>query len=176
MSDMTMWTMTLAQEAGSEVLGAPSGGGAPTGGGVEGVEGTPGEAVPGGAPSGTQQAPGGMKMMLPLLFGLMIFMVVTSMLSGRKEKKKRAELMSNLKRRDKVQTIGGIIGTIAEIKSDEVVLKVDHGSQTRIRFARSAIQQVLHSAAGTDDGSALGEDIEELELENPTLEQEAMRV
>lgn len=165
MSDVQVMFATLAQGGGSEVLGAPSGGAAGPA--------TTGEGAPAGAaPGTTPAAPGGFQMMLPLLFGLMIFMVVTSMMSGRKEKKKRAELMAGLKRRDKVQTIGGVIGTIAEIKSDEVVLKVDHGSNTRIRFARSAIQQVLHSAegGGSDDG------IEEVSLENPTLEEEAMRV
>lgn len=166
MSDVQVMFATLAQSGGSEVLGAPSGGAA---GPATTGEGAPAGAAPGGpAPA----SPSGLGMMLPLLFGLMIFMVVTSMMSGRKEKKKRAELMAGLKRRDKVQTIGGVIGTIAEIKSDEVVLKVDHGSNTRIRFARSAIQQVLHSAegGGSDDG------IEEVSLENPTLEEEAMRV
>lgn len=169
MSDLKMVSLTLAQNGGSEVLGAPGDGGGPAGGAVEGADGAPGGAAPGGAPAG-----GGFQMMLPLLFGLMIVMVVTSMMSGRKEKKKRAALMSNLKRRDKVQTIGGVIGTIAEISNDEVVLKVDHGSQTRIRFSRSAIQQVLQSSSGGDDGSGGG--IDEVALENPTLEEEAMRV
>ena len=136
MSESTLLTAVLAQAEGSEVLGAPSGGGAPAGTPVEGADGAA------GAPAGPPAGGSGFQMMLPLLFGLMIFMVVTSMMSGRKEKKKRAELMAGLKRRDKVQTIGGVIGTIAEIKSDEVVLKVDHGSNTRIRFARSAIPQV----------------------------------
>ena len=46
---------------------------------------------------------------------------------------------------DTVQTIGGVIGSIVEVKNDSVVLKVDESSNTRITFSRSAIQQVLNS-------------------------------
>ncbi len=166
------WMLTLAQAGGSEVLGAPSGGGGASAPGA--AESAPGGAAPPG-PGGGQAQPGGFTMLLPLLFGLMIFMVITSMMSGRKEKKKRAEMMSSLKRRDKVQTIGGVIGTIAEIKADEVVLKVDHGSNTRIRFARSAIQQVLSSAPGASGEPDDGE-IDEVSLENPSLVDEPARV
>lgn len=162
MIDTTQMMLVLAQDGASEVLGAP--GGAATGEAAQGAPaggGAPGTAAPNGM--------GGLGMMMPLLIGLMIFMVVTSMMSGKKEKKKRAELMNSLKRRDKVQTIGGVIGTIAEIKNDEVVLKVDHGSNTRIRFARSAIQQVLDSAPGVGD-------VDEVPLENEVYEDEPVRV
>jgi preprotein translocase subunit YajC len=103
-------------------------------------------ATPGG--NGTTAAPGsapaqGMQMMLwlPLLL-MLVFMVGMSMWSGRKEKKKREELMSAIKRGDKVQTYGGIIGTVHEDTGDEIVLRVEEG---RIRFAKSSIQNVLQS-------------------------------
>ncbi len=44
-----------------------------------------------------------------------------------------------------MQTVGGVIGAIVEIKPDFVVLKVDESSNTRITFARSSVQQVLSS-------------------------------
>jgi preprotein translocase subunit YajC len=49
-------------------------------------------------------------------------------LGGRKEKKKRAALMASLKKHDKVQTVGGIIGTVVELTAEEVVLRVDETS------------------------------------------------
>lgn len=160
--------LMLAQSDGSEVLGAPSGA-APAPGGESGAAGTaaPGQAAP---PAG--QAPANpLGMMLPLVFGLIIFMMITSMLSGRKEKKKRASMLEALKKRDRVQTYGGIIGTVVEMKDDELVLKVDEGSNTRIRFARSAIQQVIKSARGPAE-SASDEGVEEIELENERYEDE----
>jgi preprotein translocase subunit YajC len=52
-------------------------------------------------------------------------------------------MVSAIKKHDRVQTIGGVIGSVVEIKPDYVVLKVDESSNTRITFARSAVQQVL---------------------------------
>lgn len=168
-----MAMLMLAQGGGSEVLGAPSGSApaGPAGGGGE--SGAAGTAAPGqgGPPAGTAPAsPFGM--MLPLVFGLIIFMMITSMMSGRKEKKKRASMLEALKKRDRVQTYGGIIGTVVEMKDDELVLKVDESSNTRIRFSRSAIQQVLKSARGPA-GSGMADGVEEVELENERYEDEA---
>ncbi len=70
---------------------------------------------------------------------LFYFIVLRPQLRAQKEKqRKHDELMAGLKKNDKVVTIGGIIGTVAEVTSDRVTLKVDDG--TRIRFTRSSIQ------------------------------------
>lgn len=83
-----------------------------------------------------------------LILGLMAFMLVMSSMGQRKEKKKRAALLNSLGKHDRVQTAGGVIGTISEIRGDEVVIKVDESTNTKIRFARSAVQQVLKQAGG----------------------------
>ncbi len=80
-----------------------------------------------------------------IAFALLAMVIVTSM-SGRKEKKRRAQLLSSIKKYDRVQTLGGIIGTILELGESEVVLRVDEATDTRIRFARSAIQGVVKEA------------------------------
>jgi preprotein translocase subunit YajC len=61
----------------------------------------------------------------------------------RREQAARDKMLSELKQHDRVATIGGIIGTVANISSDgqEVTLKVD--DNTRIKFVRSSIQRVL---------------------------------
>jgi len=159
--------LVLMQAEGSEVLGAPAGGGgaAPAGGESTGQPGGAGQAAPGGQPQGG--SPFGL--LLPLVFGLIIFMMITQLFGGRKEKKKREAMLSSMKKGDRVQTYGGIIGRIVELKTDELVLKVDEGSNTRIRFSRGAVQQVLKSARGGsgDDG------VEEVELENERYDEEA---
>ena len=65
------------------------------------------------------------------------------MLPQRREKKKRAEMLGALKKGDKIQTIGGIVGSVVEVREDEVVLKVDEANNVRMRFARPAIQVIL---------------------------------
>ena len=77
-----------------------------------------------------------------VLLGFVLLWVF--MLSGqRKEKKKRAAMLDTLKKGDRIQTVGGILGSVIEIRDNEVLVKVDENANTRLRFARSAIQNVL---------------------------------
>ncbi|MCH7602031.1 MAG: preprotein translocase subunit YajC [Planctomycetes bacterium] len=82
---------------------------------------------------------------LLLLFVVFLVFIVFSMMGQRRDKKKRVSMLNAIKKHDKVQTIGGVLGAVVEIKPDTVVLKVDESSNTRITFARSSIQQVLTS-------------------------------
>lgn len=91
------------------------------------------------APAGTPGGSGFMIMMMVLLGAMILF----SVMSGRREKKKRADLLGSIKKHDKVLTIGGVMGTVVEMKDDAVVLKVDETSNTRITFSKSAISQVI---------------------------------
>ncbi|HHN78824.1 MAG TPA: preprotein translocase subunit YajC, partial [Phycisphaerales bacterium] len=84
---------------------------------------------------------------------------------------KRAEMLAAIKKRDKVQTAGGIIGTVVETKGDEIVIKTEG---TKMRFSRAAIQQVLKSARGPGDDR--GDGIEEMELENESYDDSAETV
>ena len=53
--------------------------------------------------------------------------------------KKRNEMLEKLKKGDKVMTIGGLYGTIADINEKKVKLSVADG--VRLEFARSAISE-----------------------------------
>lgn len=74
-------------------------------------------------------------MLLPLML-VMVFMLFRG---PRKQKQQRKQLVQSLKKNDRVQTIGGIIGTIVDIKGDEITLKVDESSNTKIKIVSSAI-------------------------------------
>ena len=52
-------------------------------------------------------------------------------------------MVQSLEKNDKVRTIGGIIGTVVDIKDDEITLKVDESSNTKIKIAPSAIGKNL---------------------------------
>ncbi len=93
-----------------------------------------------------------------ILLAMIVFMIMMTVMGNRREKKKRNEMLSTLRKHDKVQTIGGVIGSIIEIKPEQVVLKVDESSNTRITFARSAIQQVIKSSSAKDSGQRSEED------------------
>ncbi|OYW17930.1 MAG: preprotein translocase subunit YajC, partial [Planctomycetales bacterium 12-60-4] len=68
--------------------------------------------------------------MLPfvLIFALLFPIVIWPQ---RKEQQKREALMNSLKKNDRVVTIGGMIGSIANISADgkEITLKVDDNTR-----------------------------------------------
>jgi preprotein translocase subunit YajC len=73
--------------------------------------------------------------------------------SKRTQDKKRTDMLSALKRGDRVQTIGGILGTVVEARDTDVLLKVDESSNTKIRFSRSAIHRVLEEEKAAETKS-----------------------
>lgn len=107
--------------------------------------------TPATTPAGQPPAPGigGLGQFMPIFLVMMVLLFLLPMLTNRKEKKKRDAMMSALKRGDKVLTIGGILGTIDQIKDDEIILKVDPNSNSKIAFTRSAIQQVVSASQGS---------------------------
>jgi preprotein translocase subunit YajC len=67
----------------------------------------------------------------------------------RKQEAKRKEMLSNLKKGDKIVSIGGIIGTVIEAKPEEITVKVDETNNVRMKFARWAIRGVGEDAKTT---------------------------
>ena len=84
-----------------------------------------------------------------ILMLLLVGMIVFSFFGGRKQKKKRAAMLGALKKHDQVLTRGGVYGSVIEIKTDRVVLKVDESSNTRITVHRDSIEQVTTESADT---------------------------
>ena len=73
-----------------------------------------------------------------LIFVVFYFMLIRPQ---RKKDKQVKEMLNNLKKGDRICTIGGIYGTIAALKEDTVTLKV--GSQENVVvFARWAVRSV----------------------------------
>jgi preprotein translocase subunit YajC len=132
MFDLDVFNLTLAQDGAAGVPGTEAAPGAPANG-----------AAPGGTGGGAGRGSAFGPEFLILMLGLLVVMIVMSMTGQRRERKKRNAMLSSIKKHDKVQTVGGVIGSIVEIKPDFVVLKVDESSNTRITFARSSIQQVI---------------------------------
>lgn len=95
-----------------------------------------------------------LRMMVPMLviFALFYFMLI------RPQKKKEQELrekVGNLKENDRVVTIGGIYGVVTNVKRDaeQVTIRVDETTGTKLRMSMSAISRVL-SAEDSESGGA----------------------
>ncbi|HUX49881.1 MAG TPA: preprotein translocase subunit YajC [Spirochaetia bacterium] len=102
-----------------------------------------------GAPGGTgAQAASGTGQLVTTIITFGLVFVIFYFLIIRPQNKKQKEtkrMLSALKKGDRVVTAGGIRGTIATIKEDIVILKVD--GNTKIEFNRSAISNVLQQKA-----------------------------
>lgn len=108
-------------------------------------------------PNAAPAAPPGSEfvMYLPLVAIAVIFYFLL-IRPQKREQAAREAMIKALKKNDKVVTIGGIIGTVANISSDgqEVTLKVD--DNTRIRMTRTSIQRVLSAEDGADTSTEAG--------------------
>lgn len=80
--------------------------------------------------------------MLPIILIFVVFYFL--LLRGpRKKQQKQKKMVQSLKKNDRVRTIGGIIGTIVDVRDDEVTLKVDESNNTKIKISSSAIGRNL---------------------------------
>ena len=77
---------------------------------------------------------------LPVLIMVVIFYFMLYR-PQKKQQKKRQVLLDNLKKGQKVLTIGGIHGEIVTLTEETVILQV--AEKVEMKFARSAIAQVL---------------------------------
>ena len=86
------------------------------------------EATAGGSPMYTI-------IMLVLMLGIFYFMLIRP---ENKRKKEAEEMKSSLKNGDKVTTIGGITGTVVNVKDDKFVIETG-ADQVRIEFMKWAL-------------------------------------
>jgi preprotein translocase subunit YajC len=77
------------------------------------------------------------------LMVFMVIMVVIMFRTPQKQKQERKKLEQSLEKNDKVVTIGGIIGTVIDIKEQEILLKIDESNNTKVKVLRSAIGRNL---------------------------------
>ena len=92
----------------------------------------------------TQQQSNALNFLFPAaIMGMVVFMLLSARSQKKREKREREEMYASMSRNDRVQTVGGVIGTILSVKDDEVVLKVDESTNTKMTFVKSSIQRIL---------------------------------
>ena len=91
-----------------------------------------GEVAPAGQPQ--QGSPWTMWIMLALIFGVMWFFMIRPQ---KKQQKELQKFRDSLQKGDKVVTIGGIFGTVVEVKENTVLVEVDNG--VKVRFSKQAL-------------------------------------
>ena len=86
----------------------------------------------------TTTTPGGLAsplIMMVLMFAIFYFMLIRP---ENKRKKEAEQMRSAVKTGDKITTIGGIIGTVVNVKDDKIVIETS-ADQVRMELAKWAI-------------------------------------
>ncbi len=77
---------------------------------------------------------------LPILaIGLVFYFLVIA--PANKQRKKTEQMLSSLKKGDRVLTTGGIYGTVQGVEADVIYLKI--ADNVRVKLARSAISSIV---------------------------------
>lgn len=107
------------------------------------------EAAPEGAPAGSA-----FTTFFPLLvIGLLFYFILLR--PERRKHKEHSNLLSNLKKNDKVVTIGGIYGKVFDVlrEQDRVTLKIDEANNTKIDVTFGAIARVITEQTAEQENS-----------------------
>jgi preprotein translocase subunit YajC len=75
-----------------------------------------------------------------VIFVVMYFMFIRG---PKKQQQQQQEMIRSLQKNDRVRTVGGIIGTVVDVKDEYVTLKIDETSNTKIRVVPQAISKNL---------------------------------
>lgn len=99
----------------------------------------------GGAAAGEAGA-GSPGMLVPFALVIVIFYFLIIRPQNKKQKELK-KMVDGVKKGDKITTIGGIRGTVDNVKDDIVTVRVD--GNTKIDFLKSAISTVLNPEAAS---------------------------
>lgn len=82
---------------------------------------------------------------IPILIALVLVFYFIVMRPQRREQARRREMLAAVKKNDRVLTAGGIYGVVTNVhnEADEVTVKVDEATNTKIRLTLSSIIRIL---------------------------------
>lgn len=90
-----------------------------------------------------QQSQGsGLTMLVPILLMILVFYFVLIRPSQKKEKD-RKKMIDDIKKGDKVLTVGGIYGVVSNVKAEENIVVVKIADGTKVEFSKTAIQNKI---------------------------------
>jgi preprotein translocase subunit YajC len=123
-----------------------------------------------GAPQGADGSSGGgnpLLTFLPFIAIIAIFYFLIIRPQNKKQKETQ-KMLAALKKGDRIVTIGGIHGTIQNVKEQSVIVKVD--DNVKLEFSRSAISTVEAVAKEEKEEKSDGKEEEAKEIDAPEAE------
>jgi preprotein translocase subunit YajC len=87
--------------------------------------------------------------MMAVIFAIIYFLMI---MPQKKKQKETQNMLNNIKKGDKIVTIGGLLGTVGNVKETTVMVKI--ADNTVVEFRKSSIASVLNEdkASEKSDG------------------------
>jgi len=110
------------------------------------------EADPAQPAGGNQAQSPGFGSMLPFIAGIMILFYFIMLRPENKRRSQQKSMIEALKKNDRVLTVGGVYGVVANVQkdSDRVTLKIDETTGAKMDISFSAIARVLSDDAKSE--------------------------
>ena len=77
--------------------------------------------------------------LMVIMFAVMYFLIIRPQ---KQKEKKRQEMMSNVRKQDRIITAGGVHGVVVSVKDSEVIVRVDDAKDVKIKIDKSALTSV----------------------------------
>ena len=105
------------------------------------------------APAANQSPDSTLLMFLPFVAIIVLFYFLM-VRPQRREQSRRQAMLDSVQKNDHVVTIGGIYGVVTNVhrEADEVTIKVDESTNTKLRVTLSSIARVIREET-TEDAS-----------------------
>lgn len=105
----------------------------------------------GGAAQGLQTP----MFLLTLITIFFLYMFIVQRPGARREQETRDAMLQKLKKNDRVLTTSGIYGVVTNVQldADEITIRIDETTNTKLRVTKSAISRVLGGESGGEKDS-----------------------
>lgn len=99
--------------------------------------------------------PGGISSLLFMMLPIFVLFYLLFIRPQRKDQNERQLMLDNMKKNDRIVTVGGILGVVTNVDRDkkEVTIKVDEGSGTKLRMTLNSIARIVVDDASKQSSS-----------------------
>jgi len=85
----------------------------------------------------------------PIILIIVVFFWLMSR-SQKKKDQKRQDMLSSIKVKDRIMTIGGLHGQVVNVKDDSFVVRIDDQKDVKVTISKSGISRKMNGDEGSE--------------------------
>ncbi|MBC8550075.1 MAG: preprotein translocase subunit YajC [Candidatus Brocadiales bacterium] len=86
--------------------------------------------------------------LMVIMFAVMYFLIIRPQ---KQKEKKRQEMITNVRKQDRIISAGGVHGVVVSVKESEVIVRVDDSKDVKIKIDKSALTSVSAPKDANED-------------------------